>query len=205
MCADMSKQLIARTCLPDVSCVTEAAKMAWRPEVHDRSLRDAMIANPAMQEPIWNDLLQFHGIDADLAFSDNDASRRLEKMIHFGPERVALRCGLTVHGAQLARVIATDGLQVAKADWPIEDVRVALQMRRLTSVKMSEASDLRHAVSQTGSACLSSWLNALPTGIAAVLRISEGPLGAAYRQGQIDPVLAEVCDLCIDTFEADAK
>lgn len=205
MSADMSKQPIARTCVPDISCVSEAAKIAWRPELHDRSLRDAMFANPAMQDPIWNDLLQFHGIDADLAFSDDDASRRLEKMIDFGPERVALRCGLAVHGAQLAHLIATDGLQVVKADWPLEDVRAALQLRRLTSVNMSEASDLRHAVAESGSACLSSWLNALPTGIAAVLRICEGPLGAAYREGQGDPVLAEVCDVCLDTFEADVK
>ena len=62
MSADMSKQPIARTCVPDISCVSEAAKIAWRPEVHDRSLRDAMFANPAMQDPIWTDLLQFHGM-----------------------------------------------------------------------------------------------------------------------------------------------
>lgn len=183
--------------LPDINAATTQAQQAWCPALRDDALRRDIFARPSLATFVMDDLLATtEPTETDKKVPDNVLDA-LDFVVTEEPARIVTVAGLVWHANQLAKLISSGAIAIPDTGWDIADVRFALGLRAHSKAPDVAAQNFFDAVTSSGRACLSAWLNTAPNAIKGALDLSAGVLGDAFRDANSSDEKANVVSVCM--------
>ena len=180
MLDDLEPAGFAARHMTSLSAITQAARDAWRADALTPGLRGDMVANPRLEGAIVADLVAARD-DATADPVPAETLAQLDHLMSCDLQRLRRRAGLVWHAPGLLSPDAVRRLLQSCPSLDVGEVRFALGLRGHGTAGPLPEGDLETELEAAGRACMSAWLNRLPTPLPGLLSILEHPVGDAFR------------------------
>lgn len=172
---------------------------AWRPSITDVELRLALISDPGISKRVFRELLAISGVKPSELDAYDAESNQLDFIIRYGIEDIISICGLAWHSNQLAQLVSDGSIytHISQDDFSIEDIRIALTMRKHEQSESIEVEDFPKTILESGRLCLLSWLSSLPKPVLLAVISSTSELSVFANNSTKSTKMNSIFEACL--------